>query len=178
MSRMSFIILFVLIACATGLAQTSYMGLTPGQSTRADVERVLGRPVKEVSKTLVEYKAPDAAWKLYLQYRDELSTATVERIERTCRYYAADDPERCTSGVKEFYTQTIKDARAAEERSKQQDDGDQHVIYYGAPWFIVLILNPGPDPGDYEYKFGFYSKELYESVTPLKSLPPPRRRTP
>lgn len=43
MSRIPFIILSVLLSCAAGFGQTSYKGLTPGKSTKADVERVLGR---------------------------------------------------------------------------------------------------------------------------------------
>lgn len=35
---------FLLIACIAVSAQTSYKGLTPGKSARAEVERVLGGP--------------------------------------------------------------------------------------------------------------------------------------
>jgi hypothetical protein len=37
----------LLLACVPCFAQSSYKGLTPGQSTRADVERVFGWPVKK-----------------------------------------------------------------------------------------------------------------------------------
>jgi hypothetical protein len=46
-----------LLSCAACFGQTSYKGLTPGSSMRADAARVLVRPVKELSKTLVEYKS-------------------------------------------------------------------------------------------------------------------------
>ena len=42
----------LLFACATCFGQSTYKGLTPGQSTKTDVERVLGPPVKEHSETL------------------------------------------------------------------------------------------------------------------------------
>lgn len=67
----------VLLALATRFGQNSYKGLTPGMSTRADVERVLGQPLKDVSKTLVEYRSPDEVpWKLYVQYGDESPTTS------------------------------------------------------------------------------------------------------
>jgi hypothetical protein len=40
----------VLLTCIAGFGQSSYKGLTPGQSTRVDVERVLGRPPKHIAK--------------------------------------------------------------------------------------------------------------------------------
>src|SRR2546421_1586400 len=86
MKRITLCTLFVVIVCATCFAQTTYNGLTPGKSTRADAERVLGQPVPSVSKskTLIEYKAPGNVGKLYTQYRDDSSAATVERIELLC----------------------------------------------------------------------------------------------
>ncbi len=50
MSRISFIILIVMLGWATCFGQSSFKGLTPGRSTRADVERVLGQPVKELKR--------------------------------------------------------------------------------------------------------------------------------
>src|SRR5216684_1558924 len=92
LNRLSIITLFALLSCSVCLGQSSFMGLTPGKSTRADVERVLGRPVKNVSETLVEY-APrqlklihagvtSNSGKIYVQYRDGSPTAVVERIEQ------------------------------------------------------------------------------------------------
>jgi hypothetical protein len=58
--RNTFAVVLLLLLCGFCFGQSSYKGLTPGQSTRADVERVLGQPVKSVSKTLVEYKNREA----------------------------------------------------------------------------------------------------------------------
>ena len=47
MNRTALVIICLLSSCAACFGQTSYKGLTPGTSTRADVERVLGRPVEK-----------------------------------------------------------------------------------------------------------------------------------
>ena len=47
----------LLVTAVTCFSQTSYKNLSPGKSTRADVERMFGQPVQSVSKTLAEYKS-------------------------------------------------------------------------------------------------------------------------
>ena len=46
MTRILPTFLFLLLACAACFGQSTNKGLTPGQSTRSDVERVFGWPVK------------------------------------------------------------------------------------------------------------------------------------
>src|SRR5881296_2214074 len=75
--------LFLLLAFATGFGQTTFKGLTPGKSTRADVERVFGQPVKKLSETLIEYRPQPLTGKIYVQYRN--GSPVVERIEVLCR---------------------------------------------------------------------------------------------
>ena len=81
--RTPIIIVFVLLSCATCFGQSSYKGLTPGKSTRADVERVLGPPVKKVSETLIEYPAQRLTRQIFVQYQN--SPQVVSRIEIFCR---------------------------------------------------------------------------------------------
>src|ERR1700716_3084346 len=84
--RNTLAVALLLLLCGLCLGQTSYKGLTPGKSTRADVERVLGQPVNTVSETLVEYAPPSnpdparyrVKAKVYVQYRK--NSAIVERI--------------------------------------------------------------------------------------------------
>ena len=85
MKKLPACLTLLLFACVTCLGQTSYKGLKPGQSTRADAERVLGRPVRAISGTLLEYKPPVGdVGKLYVQYGDGSPGARVERIELVC----------------------------------------------------------------------------------------------
>lgn len=163
--RIFYTIAFVTLSCVACFGQSSYKGLTPGQSTRADVERVLGRPVKDVSKTLIEYKSPESVGKLFVQYHNDSPTAMVQRIELICYGPSCgsvrDTFEVSSDGV-------LPDARSRDENEKQ--GRLQAGTYYGAPRFIVKTLiskflyNRNPD--DYEMRVGFYSKELYESAVP------------
>jgi hypothetical protein len=156
-------VLLVLLLGLTCFAQSTYKGLTPGQSTRADAERSLGQPIKELSKTLIEYKSPEAAARLYVQYSDESPAAIVERIELACLTDKDGTYNQCCElgqlgGV-------LNDAFSV--TTKQ--DGPAHlsahrVEYYSAPRFIVLTtIIKGFKP---EMRKAFYSKELYESVVP------------
>src|SRR5438105_15696038 len=75
----SVIVLFILLNCCNCFGQSSFKGLTPGKSAKADVERVLGQPVREISETLSEYKADSTTQQIFVQYRR--ATLIVERIE-------------------------------------------------------------------------------------------------
>jgi hypothetical protein len=155
--------LFLLLAFATGFGQTTFKGLTPGKSTKAEVERVLGQPVKSVSKTLAEYKNPEATGHLYVQYSDESPTAIVERIELACltdrdgTYNQCFELGQVVGVLNDAFSVTTK------------QDGPKHlsahrVEYYSAPRFIVVTtIIKGLKP---EMRKAYYSKELYESVVP------------
>ncbi len=62
--------IFILFTCFNCFGQSTYKGLTPGKSTKAEVGQVLGLPVKSLSETLIEYKFAEAGGKAYVQYRD------------------------------------------------------------------------------------------------------------
>ncbi|MBA3355005.1 MAG: hypothetical protein H0U18_03520 [Pyrinomonadaceae bacterium] len=164
MNKILTTITVLLFACATCVGQSSYKGLTPGQSTRADVERVLGQPVKSVSKTLVEYESPeDDVRRLYVQYRNESPTAIVERIERTCVNDGSDAHDTCGPALNLGPLQgVLEDIEKSSSDVKQQAPG--FVRYYGAPRFMVFtLIAKGTNTDE---RLAFYSKELYESVVP------------
>jgi hypothetical protein len=164
------ITLLLLFFVATCFAQTSYKGLTPGKSTRTEVERVLGRPVKSVSKTLIEYQSTtNVPLKLYVQYRDELPTAIVERIELTC----FDDDElhdKCgpiLNAIEELGT-VLEDASA----STIKQEGRVVIRHYGAPRFAVHThIAKGVNA---EQRLAYYSPQLYETVVVSKAAAPAR----
>jgi tetratricopeptide (TPR) repeat protein len=73
-------IISLTLACyAFSFGQSSYKGLKPGQSSRAEVERVLGSPVNQISETLIEYGPQRNAKRVYVQYSADSRVA--ERIE-------------------------------------------------------------------------------------------------
>lgn len=157
--RNTFAVALLLLLCGLCFGQSSYKELTPGKSTRADVGRVLGQPIKELSKTLAEYKSPEGVWRLYVQYRDESPATIVERIEQTCLTDRDGTYNQCfelgqLGGV-------LSDAFSVTTR---QDGSAHRVAYYGAPRLIaVTTIIKGLK---LEFRKAFYSKELYESVVP------------
>lgn len=62
--------LFVLaLAAFAGHAQTAFLGLTPGESTRADVVKLLGQPVRKLGATRFEYAPPAGIAKVEVEYQ-------------------------------------------------------------------------------------------------------------
>ncbi len=75
------IILLLLSANLVCQAQSSFEGLMPGKSRRADIERMLGRPLKQLSATLSEYKSQRTTEQIFVQYLAD--SDDVARIEVT-----------------------------------------------------------------------------------------------
>jgi len=167
MNRILLTILFLLLACTPSFAQSSFMGLTPGKSTRADVERVFGRPIQSVSKTLIEYKSPDNVGKLYVQYRDESPAARVERIELSCVIPGGSDNTPCWNRNLTVWDKYLtKDNFWDANRNIRENAGSKDVLYFGPSRFMVLTMAGRNDTSGEEYRWGFYSKELYEEAAP------------
>jgi PAN domain-containing protein len=60
------------------VAQTSFQDLTPGASTRGDVERALGAAVRPLGASGAEYRAPESMSKVEVWYD---ASSVVERID-------------------------------------------------------------------------------------------------
>lgn len=161
MRKLSAAVTFLLFACAICLGQATYLGLTAGKSTRAEVDRALGQPVRLVSGTLVEYRSPEAAGKLFVQYRDDSAAAVVERIELTCSVKMGGGPV-CDSLLRPV-TSLVFDARVL-DRGKE-GTSSRATVYFNAPRFIRLveIWKPG---NEVEYRAAFFSPDLYEAAVP------------
>ena len=134
-------------------AQTPYKGLVPGKSRRVEVERVLGRPVKQLSETLVEYRPQPLSGRIYVQYRQ--GSAVVERIEFVCRL----PDSNCEDFVASL---NIRLPEGASE-SKQQYEKGNYVVYHASPHFVAETYEIG-DTSPVSVRVAFYSRELYESV--------------
>ena len=170
--RTSTMILFLLITCATCFGQSSYKGLTPGKSTRAEVERVLGQPVKTASATLSEYKPRWNADRIYVQYDDAGPAATVERIELTCTdppgFVSAGPDSGCSRlhfAMVENYSVNVHMADSVKKLIRA--DGDTRYIYYFAqPRFMVFTQPFANDAGRQELRWAFYSAALFAGAAP------------
>ena len=84
MQRISLCTLFVVIFCATCFAQTSFQGLTPGVSTRTEVERVLGKRLDNGGSN--QYSPPAGLKKVFVIYRgaviDEIEVILMNAVSR------------------------------------------------------------------------------------------------
>src|SRR5438477_7509869 len=110
MNRITLIIIGLLLSCAPCFGQSTFEGLTPGKSTRADVERVLGRPIKKISATLVEYSGGADANNIYVQYADESLAAEALRIELFCESgLGAKDPR---DGCRVLYKRLVPESHS------------------------------------------------------------------
>jgi len=159
--------LFLLLACATGFGQSTFQGLTPGKSTRVEVERVLGQPINNLSKTLVEYKSPGSVEKIYVQYRDEAPTAAVERIELFCG--GVKGPNGCWELNEKLVRNTpqTKPMMEAFKVSGPDSSGlSKELTYFGAPAFVARTLIKDQSSVVVQDRVGLYSKELYENTLP------------
>jgi hypothetical protein len=148
MDKRPIVILFLLLVCVPCFGQSSFKGLTPGKSTRADVARVLGQPLREVSETLSEYKTENEAEKIFVQYRSE--TTVVERIEAI--YPRARD----RAGV-------IQALRLPALPTASQTNSKGRLEEYFAPANIVLTYASGEADNGIS-RIGYYSRDLFESA--------------
>ena len=169
------VVLFVLIGCGTSLGQQTkeqqlswaydqspLHGLTAGQSARTDAERVLGKPVKELSPTLVEYhpqefapKAWENVTKVYVQYRKD--APIVERIEMLLT-----KPLNRADAIR---TLRLPDAPAG--RGKNAAGNLQE--YFGAPNYVVLTYQ-GAEASSGVARTARYSRELFAGAVPKEPL--------
>ena len=145
-----------LLVCAACFGQSTYKGLTPGQSTRADAERVLGRPVNKLSETLIEYRPQPLTGKIYVQYRK--GSPIVERIEMLCRTQSST----CDDLIKSL------NLALPQEPTASKFDGanyEKWKFLYGAPRFVVTSGDSADSTGDNlpPSRLAFYSRELYEA---------------
>jgi hypothetical protein len=149
MHRTSIIILFVLLSSFTCVSQSSYKGLTPGKSTRLDLEQVLGRPLRELSETLVEYKSDRPTQQVFVQYgRDtgvvvRIEVAHSDALERSVVLRSVDLPELSTAW---------------------QTNAKQKLEEYFSSKNMVLTY-AGEDASTGVSRIGYYSSELFQNAS-------------
>lgn len=150
--RNTFAVALLLLLCGLCFGQTSYKGLTPGKSTKAQVQRVLGLPVTKVNETLFEYRPQPLTSKIYVQYAED---SVVEKIEVRCRLpnSSCDD---LTKSLNLHLPQEPSSGKADEQKWK---------FLYGSPLFIVTSGDMADATGDslVPSRLAFYSRELYEA---------------
>src|SRR5581483_9484458 len=177
--------MLLLAMCAACFGQTTFMGLTPGKSTRAQAEQVLGLPVNKVSPTLAEYKERPLklthakvtlnSGKIFVQYRDD-GSAIVERIELILCGLADMNRECNVHAMHAEYDPSVPDSEEVRLSGGTLDalqviSGSNRykaTWYFGPPRYMIRTdINKSSDAGSYiEVRWAFYSKELYEAIAP------------
>jgi len=160
LNNVTLYLLFLLLTSAICSAQSSYNGLTPGKSTRPEVERLLGPPVKEHSKTLVEYSPQRATGRIFVQYAP--GTAVVERFEFLCRTQnsSCDDLIRGPN-LSLAESSYFRDVWTA-------DPNGTIVRYYGPPQNAAMTVDNESGGSYYALspaRVALYSAELYKAAT-------------
>jgi hypothetical protein len=151
---------FLVVALSiTVAAQASFNGLTPGKSTRPEVERLLGKPVKEHSQTLIEYSPQRATGRIFVQYAPD--TAVVERFEFLCR-----TPTTTCAELTRLLKLPLSDM-AFWTASYADDSSGKTVRYYGAPVYLAITVDNESEGSFYSLspaRVALYSAELYKTA--------------
>jgi hypothetical protein len=141
----------LMFCCTASLAQSKYNNqVQPGLSTHVDVDAALGQPLRQLNANVFEYAPPQGASRLVIQYR--AGSNIVEVIE-------ADFPRTYS---RESMLQSLKLPDKPDVRTIQQG---KLVEYFGGDKFLVLAY-AGAEVGSGVNLLGYYSRELFERVTP------------
>lgn len=177
------ILMFFLLAFVPCLAQQSFLGLKAGISTKPEIERVLGRPVKQVSPTLIEYtpkqlklKADNKSMnsgKIFVQYRDDSAAPVAERIEMIiCEQIALSKADAACdmSALSREFDPGGEDSGGTLDAviTTYGKNGFRMIRYFGAPRYTVRtdVHRTGAEGATVEGRWAFYSPDLYASVAP------------
>lgn len=151
MMRIRHLICFLLFGCGTCLGQSVYLGMTPGVSKRADIEKNLGPPLRAAGRTS-QYPAPagsesDVA-KIEVQFQTDSDIA--ERIE----VYFPSALDRSAM---------IRSLGLAEQPESTKEMQGKLVEYFGSPAWLALTYAAGKQ-SDGVNSLGFYSPDLFRSM--------------
>jgi hypothetical protein len=142
------IVILLLLSGVVCFGQSSFKGLTPGKSTRVDVERVLGRPTSQVSESLFEYAQGGS--QIYVQYGKTLPTAV--RIQVI--YSPAVERSKVLAAER---LPKVADTRRTNKHGALEE-------YFGYPNYVVLTYDESSQTQ--VGQVGYYSRQLFETATP------------
>lgn len=157
------IVLVLLSSIAS--AQTAFLGVMPGKSSKADAARAFGAPVATISPTLFEYQARNTGQKLYIQYIEQ--SDVIDRVEVIFAEPAARQRLAVTLGLGQKADATKWDSKGKLEE------------YFGEPRLIVLV-HESSELASPIIRVGYYSAELFAAALQkpvgrpnLTNRPPP-----
>src|SRR5581483_5037396 len=142
------ILLFVCAACYGQIKRKSFEELTPGSSTRSDVESALGQPTRQVTEHLLEYRK--AGRLIYVQYSNQTPLAIRLQV-------IYSPPAARAEILSALALPRVADLGRANKQGALEE-------YFGSPNFIVLTYEAGSQTQ--VSQVGYYSPGLFESATP------------
>jgi len=166
-NKISIMIFVLLLSCAACVGQTAFHGLVPGKSTKTEAERVLGRPVRQLSETLSEYKSRGAE-QIFVQYIG--GSAEVARIEAT---YPEAIERSSVLGSVNLPARSMGWQINSKQRLEEYFSGSCVVLTY-----VAADASTGVS------RIGYYSRQLFDNASsklPRPSLgknPPGLNRSP
>ena len=155
----------VLLLCSAAAAESRYNNqLQPGLHTRAEVDRILGAPIRTLSANSYEYKPPAGAARLVVQYGT--GAGIVERIEATF--------------LKPYSRATMTQALNLPEQAQQSLVGKDGKLleFFGEPAFLVFTYASG-DTASGVSTLGYYTRDSFArtlaAAKPPAASPPPAK---
>lgn len=144
--RRLLLVVALLVAGERASAISTYKGLQPGKSTRADVERTLGQPVRAVSATVFEYQLSDGPGSVLVEFR---SGEVVERIERVF-------PKPISRSA------LLRSLGLPDTPEEQGTNRDGKLVEYFGDVKSLALTYAGAEARSGVMSVGYYSMELYE----------------
>jgi hypothetical protein len=138
------VLLCLIGARATAFGQMVYLGLTPGQSTQAQADAALGRPVRQINRMSFEYPAQQATGRIEVEY----ASGIVDRIQ----VFFAQPVSRAE------VVQRVLQSRAPETR--KSDSSGLIYEFFGDPLFVSLTYSSANESRP--VSINYYSRSLYE----------------
>ncbi len=129
-------------------ADSTYMGIQPGLSTRDKAEDVLGQPVATTDQRSFEYIVAGVSGKIIVEYRAD---GVVDRIERRFA--------RPVTRPAMIRSLSLPDE--PEEKGKTKEG--KFVEYFGGIRTLALIYR-GVDAASGVIAVGYYSMEIYDAA--------------
>ena len=140
---------WIVLIVATSVGQSSFQEITPGSSTRNDVTRAFGQPVRTISATRFEYNPPDGIARVEVEYAAGSSLVELMEVHFL-------RPVSRSGLVKKF---------GLEEPVETSDAEGKLVEYFGDSWLLSLTY-VSADAASGVSSVGYYSRELFEAKFP------------
>jgi hypothetical protein len=148
MKQLSAVIALLLLISAQTFSQSGFKGLTPGKSTKAEVQKTLGQPLRQLSPTLAEYKSGGAE-QIFVQYLS--GSDEVARIEATY----TNAMERATVlGTVNLPPRSM---------GWQVNSKNRLEEYFSAA--CVVLTYVGPEAATGVSRIGYYSRQLFDNAS-------------